>query len=108
MLTDTERVQLRRIEQRLLQDDADFVRGLRQGTSLLPPASSPPADLRPLRGAACYAAVTLVLLLLAGGSAGGALGMCVLMLAGQRCWACPRAAQRQRRLRRRRRRRRRP
>lgn len=90
MLSDADRTELRKIEQRLASQDAAFVRVLRQGSAQLPAEPLPPADLRPLRDAAWSLAGALVLLLLAAGSLVGALLMCLLTLAAHRCWTSPR------------------
>ncbi len=89
MLDDGEKMQLRNLEQRLVQQDAQFVDRLRRRLMQLPPAAVVPADLRPLGQVLRHVAVLLTLLLLTGGSPGGALGMCLLTIVGQHCWGGP-------------------
>jgi hypothetical protein len=86
VLSDAERTRLRQIEQRLVQQDPDYVRDLRHTTALLPSEPVRPVEARPFLEGAWWVAAALALLL-AGGSVAGALVMCALGLAARACCA---------------------
>ncbi len=86
-LSDAERLQLEHIEQDLVQQDADFVRGLRRAAGSLPAEPVQPVDLLVIRAAAWCVTSALAVTLLAAGSVAGSLAMCVLALVVRSCCA---------------------